>query len=176
MIHVDDLTALLVALLRETPRGAVLTAADARPEGYSWREVFRTAALAVGNPGARLFHAPAALLQFMALGGDIARAFGTASMLNHQKLRELRHADWSVSQQEWARPAGWEPRYPLSDGFGQAVAWYRRAGWLVIASEYAARACSFQVEATAPPAAGSVAARARLRCARRCGRSTFHTA
>lgn len=130
LIHVDDLTALLVALLREAPRGAVLTAADAEPRGYSWHEVFRTAALAVGNPGARLFHAPAALLQCMALGGDIARAFGTASMLNHQKLRELRHPDWSVSQQEWARPAGWAPRYRLNEGFGQAVAWYRRAGWL----------------------------------------------
>ncbi len=59
-----------------------------------------------------------------------ARLFSAASMLNHQKLRELRHADWSVSMEEWARPAGWQPRYPLSDGFGHAVAWYRRAGWL----------------------------------------------
>ncbi len=130
MIHVDDLTALLVAQLREVPRGAVLTAADGRPAGYSWREVFRTAALAVGNPRARLFQAPGALLHTIALAGDIARAFGSASMLNHQKLRELRHRDWSVSQAEWARPTGWQPRYPLSDGFGQTVAWYRRAGWL----------------------------------------------
>src|SRR5262249_23602037 len=127
---VDDLTALLVALLRETPRGAVLTAADARPGGYTWREVFQLAVRAVGNPRARLFQAPAALLHAIALTGDVARAFGTASMLNHQKLRELRHDDWSVSAAEWAGPAGWEPRYPLSDGFGHAVAWYRRAGWL----------------------------------------------
>jgi nucleoside-diphosphate-sugar epimerase len=130
MIHVDDLAALLVALLREVPRGAVLTAADARPGGYSWREVFHLAARAVGNPRARLFHAPAALLHAIALGGDIGRTFGKANLLTHQKLRELRHHDWSVSAAEWARPAGWEPRYPLSDGFGHAVAWYRRAGWL----------------------------------------------
>jgi 2-alkyl-3-oxoalkanoate reductase len=130
MIHVDDLTALLVAQLREPPRGAVLTAADGRPGGYSWREVFRTAALAVGNPRAKLFQAPAALLHSIAFAGDIARAFGSASMLSHQKLRELRHLDWSVPEAEWARPPGWQPRYPLSDGFGQAVAWYRRAGWL----------------------------------------------
>ncbi len=130
MIHVDDLTALVLALLREEPRGAVLTAADARPAGYSWREVFRAAALAVGNPGARLFHAPAIMLHAIALAGDIGRALGSASMLSHQKLGELRHRDWSVSAAEWARPAGWEPRYQLSEGFGQAVAWYRRAGWL----------------------------------------------
>ncbi|HTQ37161.1 MAG TPA: NAD-dependent epimerase/dehydratase family protein [Steroidobacteraceae bacterium] len=130
MIHVDDLTALLVALLREAPRGAVLTAADARPAGYSWHEVLRTAALAVGNPRARLFHAPAALLHGVALAGDLARACGTANMLNHQKLRELRHGDWSVSAAEWARPPGWQPRYRLDEGFSQTVAWYRRAGWL----------------------------------------------
>jgi nucleoside-diphosphate-sugar epimerase len=130
MIHVDDLTTLLVAQLREAPRGAVLTAADARPAGYSWREVFHLAARAVGNTRARLFHAPAALLHAIALGGDLGRLCGTANMLTHQKLRELRHADWSVSLDEWARPNGWQPRYPLSDGFGHAVAWYRRAGWL----------------------------------------------
>jgi nucleoside-diphosphate-sugar epimerase len=130
MIHVDDLTALLAALLREQPRGAVLTAADGRPEGYSWREVFRTAALAVGNPAARLFHAPAVMLHAIALAGDLGRIAGSASMLSHQKLGELRHRDWSVSAAELARPAGWLPRYQLTEGFGQTVAWYRRAGWL----------------------------------------------
>ncbi len=107
---------LLVALLREPPSGAVLSAADARPAGYSWREVLHTAALAVGNPKARLFQMPDALVQAVALAGDIARATGRANMLNHQKLRELRHLDWSVPVDEWARPDGWQPRYPLSDG------------------------------------------------------------
>jgi nucleoside-diphosphate-sugar epimerase len=130
MIHVDDLTTLLVALLHESPRGAVLSAADARPAGYSWREVFRAAAQAVGNPEARLFHAPAALLHAIAVAGDLGRAAGTPNMLTHQKLRELRHLDWSVSAAELARPAGWEPRFQLQEGFAQAVAWYRRAGWL----------------------------------------------
>jgi nucleoside-diphosphate-sugar epimerase len=130
MIHVDDFISLLVAQLREAPRGAVLSAADERPGGYSWREIFHAAALAVGNPRARLFQAPRALLHSIALAGDIGRAFGSASMLSHQKLRELRHVDWSVSAAEWARPAGWQPRYSLGEGFGQTVAWYRRAGWL----------------------------------------------
>lgn len=130
MIHVDDLTAVLVALLREEPRGAVLTAADERPGGYSWREVFQVAARSVGNARATLFQAPAAMLHGVALAGDLGRAFGSANMLNHQKLRELRHLDWSVGPEEWARPAGWQPRYPLVDGFAQTAAWYRRAGWL----------------------------------------------
>ncbi len=130
MIHVDDLCALLVALLREPAGGQVLAAADARPEGYTWREVFGTAARAVGNPRARLVHAPAALLRALACTGDVARLFGVASMLTSQKLRELRHPDWSVHAHEHARPAGWSPRHDLVDGFAGAVAWYRRAGWL----------------------------------------------
>lgn len=130
MIHVDDLCSLAVTLLREPFHGEVLAAADARPQGYSWREVFRTAALAMGNANARFFQAPAALLHAVAGCGDVARLFGKANMLNSEKLRELRHPDWSVPEAEWARPAGWTPGYTLDEGFGNAVAWYRRAGWL----------------------------------------------
>ncbi len=130
MIHADDLARLLVAQLGEAPRGAVLTAADERPAGYSWREVFVAAARAVGNERARLFQAPSALLCAAALAGDAGKLFGSANMLNSQKLRELRHADWSVPPAQWARPAGWEPRYSLIEGFAQTVAWYRRERWL----------------------------------------------
>jgi nucleoside-diphosphate-sugar epimerase len=130
MIHVEDLMRLLVAQLGVAPCGAVLTAADERPDGYLWREVFSTAARAVGNDGARLFHAPSALLSAAAWLGDAGKLLGSANMLNSQKLRELRHADWSVKAGEWARPPGWEPRYCLADGFAQTVAWYQREGWL----------------------------------------------
>ncbi len=130
MIHVDDLCSLLVALLRQAPAGKVLAATDARPDGYSWQEVFATAARAVGNARARLFHAPLPLLRTVALAGDIGRLFGTANMLNSEKLRELRHPDWSVPAAQRAQPPGWVPAYSLPEGFGNAVAWYRRAGWL----------------------------------------------
>lgn len=130
MIHVDDLCALMVALVREPAGGQVLAAADARPQGYTWREVFGTAARAVGNSRARFVHAPAPLLRTVAFGGDVARLFGVASMLTTQKLRELRHPDWSVHAHEQARPTGWAPRHDLAEGFAGAVAWYRRCGWL----------------------------------------------
>lgn len=130
MIHVDDLVSLIVALLAGAPRNAVLTAADARADGYGWDEVFGAAARAVGNARPRLFHAPLALLRTLALAGDIGRGLGSANMLNSQKLRELRHPDWAVSDAERARAPGWAPRYTLDAGFADAVAWYRDAGWL----------------------------------------------
>jgi 2-alkyl-3-oxoalkanoate reductase len=130
MIHVEDLISLMVALLRQPCTGAVLAAADANATGYTWRQVFETAASAVGNKRARFFHAPLALLRTVAWAGDIARLAGSANMLNSQKLRELRHVDWALAAHEVARPPDWVPRYDLPSGFADAVAWYRKAGWL----------------------------------------------
>lgn len=130
MIHVADLCRLIVALLDQPSRGAVWAAADARPEGYAWREVLGAAATAVGNPRARFFQAPLPLLRTVALAGDLGRTLGSANMLNSQKLRELRHADWSVPAPERAPVPGWSPRFDLEAGFADAVRWYRSEGWL----------------------------------------------
>jgi dTDP-D-glucose 4,6-dehydratase len=51
-------------------------------------------------------------------------------MLSSQKLRELRHPDWSVPRAELAPAADWLPEFDLDTGFANAVAWYRRRGWL----------------------------------------------
>ncbi len=130
MMHVHDLSRLIVALAASTPRGAVLAGADGRPEGYRWDELLGTAARAVGNLEPRFFKVPQPLLGGVALVGDLARAMGVASMLSSQKLRELRHADWSVSPAELAQPPGWSAQLDLDAGFADAVAWYRSAKWL----------------------------------------------
>jgi nucleoside-diphosphate-sugar epimerase len=130
MIHVRDLSDLIVRLLGQAPDGRTVTAADERLEGYGWKEILSTAAAAVGNPGPGFVQAPMAVLRSLACVGDIARVFGSASMLNSQKLRELRHRDWSVSADEHAVPRGWAPALSLREGFSDTVAWYRQAGWL----------------------------------------------
>lgn len=130
MIHVDDLVRLIERLAALPPSGQVLTAADARPDGYRWDEVLGAAARAVGNESARLVRAPHALLRAVALAGDAGRLLGAANMLNSQKLRELRHQDWSVPASELATAAGWAPHFDLDTGFADAVAWYRARHWL----------------------------------------------
>jgi nucleoside-diphosphate-sugar epimerase len=130
MIHVSDLARLVVRLAAAQPSGAVVAAADANPQGYALEEVLRAAARAVGNEAPRLAPLSPALLRVVALAGDIGQLFGSATLLNSQKLRELRHPDWSVPEQERARADGWAPEFDLSSGFADAVAWYRRAGWL----------------------------------------------
>lgn len=133
MIHVRDLSDLIVRLLGQAPDGRTVTAADERLEGYGWKEILSTATAAVGNPGPSFVQAPMAVLRGLACVGDIARVFGSASMLNSQKLRELRHRDWSVSADEHAVPRGWAPALSLREGFSDTVAWYRQAGWLSVA-------------------------------------------
>lgn len=130
LIHVDDLVSLIVALAAQSPSGAVMGACDARPAGYRWSEVFTAAANAVGNSGVPVFHVPAPLLHSVAMLGDIARLFGHANMLTSDKLRELRHLDWSIPTTELARVPGWSPQYSLEAGFADAVHWYRSVGWL----------------------------------------------
>ena len=130
LIHVQDLVRLIVALAGTAPKGEVLTAADARPEGYRWEEVLGAAARAVGNAAPRFVQAPLPLLRGVALAGDFGRVLGSANMLNSQKLRELRHPDWSVSPQERAQAPGWAPEFSIDAGFADAVAWYRAEDWL----------------------------------------------
>lgn len=130
LIHVGDLSRLIATLAASPPRGELLTAADGRPGGYRWDELLGAAARAVGNTEPRFVRAPQGVLGAVALVGDLARALGSASMLNSQKLRELRHLDWSVSPAELAQAPGWTARFDIDDGFADAVAWYRSAGWL----------------------------------------------
>jgi len=132
LIHVHDLARLIAALAASAPKGEILAAADARPQGYAWSEILGMAARAVGNPRARLVRAPPLLLRAAAWTGDLGRVFGFATMLNSHKLREISHLDWSVSPAELAQPNGWIPRFGIESGFADAVAWYRRAGWLPV--------------------------------------------
>ena len=130
LIHVRDAARLVAAQAAASPRGEVFAMADQQPQGYSWQAVLGAAARAVANPAPRFFQAPRTVLQGVALLGDLARLAGSASMLNSQKLRELRHLDWGVAQHELAKPPGWAPDFDLDSGFSDAVAWYRAAGWL----------------------------------------------
>ncbi len=134
LIHVDDLTALIAALSSAMVRAefscaAPVTAADAHREGYTWQSLMSAAARAVGNDTPHFFFAPRALLHAVAWSGDLARAMGIDSLVSHQKLGELMHADWSA-RDPMPEVGGWRPRFTLQQGFDDTVAWYRAAGWL----------------------------------------------
>ena len=128
MIHVADAAAQIVAEAEAPACGATWALADACPEGYLWRDIMTEAALAVGR-GPRVVAMPRAAILTVGALGSLAGRLGPAQIMTLGKARESLHGDWGVSPRELAphRPA---PRFDLSSGFADAVAWYRAQAWL----------------------------------------------
>jgi nucleoside-diphosphate-sugar epimerase len=125
VIHVEDAAA-QIAMAAATAGGGTFALCDARREGYSWVEVMTAAALAVGRRP-RLIAIPHWTIRLAA--HMCAFLTGGRAMFGPGKARELLHADWSVTGDAvLSEPP---PRHGLSDGFVQAVNWYRANGWLI---------------------------------------------
>jgi nucleoside-diphosphate-sugar epimerase len=117
LIHVDDLTRAIIACLAcKEARHQVFHLGDGTAGGYSWAEM-----AAIGQDlwsrRVRLWQIPAWILDSVAfLNSRRARFIGGAPMLTPQKLRELRHPDWVVSNEAITRVTGWEPGIALREG------------------------------------------------------------
>lgn len=128
VVHVAD-AARQIAAMAEPGAQGVFAVADARSDGYGWRELMETAAAACGARP-RLVAAPAgALFPVAAASAIAAKITGQATVLTPGKLRELTHPDWSVSAGE-RFPGAPPPLHDLEGGFRHTVSWYRDAGWL----------------------------------------------
>jgi len=129
LAHVDDVAAALISRLGAAWAPGTFAIAGGRPSGYGWREIFLTAAAAMGRTPV-LAPVPDWLILAAAAASEAAgRARAVPPIFNRGKAREILHRDWSVSEAEL--PPG--PRPPCRDlkaGFEDTVAWYRREGWL----------------------------------------------
>jgi nucleoside-diphosphate-sugar epimerase len=130
LVHVDDLARAASAMLEGAGSGAVHEVTDARHGGYSWEELARAAAAALGR-AARPVRVPRPAVRLLGGLGDLTAALGGgAGMMTSQKAREILHPDWSSDPARQVPPALWRPEVGLEQGFARAVAWYRAAGWL----------------------------------------------
>ncbi|MEO6339000.1 MAG: NAD(P)-dependent oxidoreductase [Caulobacteraceae bacterium] len=121
LIHVADAARQIAALAAAEEGGRTVTLSDARPAGYSWTEIMRTAAAAMGR-APRTVRVADGLVRF-------AAGFAGAAMLSPDKAREILHLDWSVTPVE-AWEAAPPPVYDLETGFADTVNGYRAQGWL----------------------------------------------
>ncbi|MDB5481901.1 MAG: epimerase [Caulobacteraceae bacterium] len=129
LVHVDDVAAGVLQRLDGLWSPGVFALGGARPAGYGWREIFETAAAAMGRR-ALLAPVPDALIQFAASASEfLAGLRGEPAIFTRGKARELLHDDWSVSAAELP-PGSPPPSLELRLGFERTVAWYRQAGWL----------------------------------------------
>lgn len=126
LVHVADLTEAIVACLRSPHTSRqTLTLCDGKPTGYSWLELAATAERVFGRR-VRLCRVPRVLLDAIAVvNSALATVSGRAPMLTPPKLRELRHNDWVVDNDEIARLTGWTAHVDLQTGLEQLRAEFR---------------------------------------------------
>lgn len=129
LVHAADLARAVGALIDAEAPAGVHEVTDARREGYAWEEIAAAAAAALGRR-ARPVPVPAPVVRMLGYMGDVAARAGVVPMLTSQKAREILHADWGSDAARQLPSPIWEPRLALAEGFAEAVAWYRAAGWL----------------------------------------------
>jgi nucleoside-diphosphate-sugar epimerase len=129
LAHVDDVAAAIADLSEEWRGAGPFAVPGAERRGYSWREIFETAASAIGRRPS-FVTVPAWAISAAATLSEVAGAVrGEPSMFTPGKAREVLHPDWSVAPDEEA-PGAAPARFSLKEGFTDTVAWYRARGWL----------------------------------------------
>lgn len=129
LVHVRDLVA-----------GIMLAAASDKSHGriyyicgdghYDWRTIGEHAGRALGKRF-RTVYVPWWLMQVAALGGSLASQFTpTPTLLNLDKLRDMRQTQWLCSNERAKAEIGFKPTLDLLTGLADAAAWYKAAGWL----------------------------------------------
>lgn len=129
LAHADDVADAIVDVAERSDLAGVYAVGGDRPAGYAWAEIAAAAWRAVGRT-AKLAPLPTWTLTAAAAASELAAPLRRSPpIFTRGKAREMRHADWSVAPEEVA-PGGPAARFSLDAGFADAVAWYRRAGWL----------------------------------------------
>ncbi len=117
LIHVDDLVrAILATACSEQVTGECFELGDGATGGYQWSDLASIAGT-VYRRRVRVVKLPAWLLDMAAsLSLQWHRLRGTNAMLTPQKVRELRHDNWTVDETLFMQRTGWSPEIELERG------------------------------------------------------------
>jgi nucleoside-diphosphate-sugar epimerase len=128
LIHVDDLTRLLLALVAaEGPGGQVYEPDDGRPGGWSHGELGRAIGDAVCRR-VRVIELAPRTLRWAARADTAVR--GARAKLTPDRAGYMAHPDWAVSSAARVPPELWAPEVATPEGLGETARWYRSQGWL----------------------------------------------
>ncbi len=128
LLHVDDLTRLLMALAEPGGQtGTIFEADDGRERGWSHTDYARAIADALGRK-ALLLPLPPALI---GLGAKIDRVLrGDKAKLTADRAAYICHPDWVIDTAARPPAALWVPQIETVTGLRETAKWYREAGWL----------------------------------------------
>ncbi|HSJ07325.1 MAG TPA: NAD-dependent epimerase/dehydratase family protein [Longimicrobiales bacterium] len=128
LVHVRDLAAALVRAVTAPRAAGVYHIAE--PRMYTWEEVGRLVAAAVGRR-ARVVRVPAALLAGAASASEWAAGLvGRSSIFNRDKARVMLAPGWLCETDSARADLEYEAAIGLADGLRETARWYRQEGWL----------------------------------------------
>jgi nucleoside-diphosphate-sugar epimerase len=128
LIHVDDLVALLLALVQPgAPVGITIEPDDGRPGGWSHKEFAEALAASLGR-GTMSFSVPSAVMKLGARADRLLR--GKRAKLTADRAAYFAHPDWVANPDKAVSASFWTPRIATPDGLASTAAWYREQGWL----------------------------------------------
>lgn len=128
-IHVDDLSALLLALIPggDGVTGHCFEPDDGREGGWGHREIAKAIGWAMGRRP-YVLHLKPAWLHTAARWGQ--RLTGGRFKLTPDRAGYMAHPDWVSSQTARVPDTIWRPEIPTRDGLKATAAWYRENRWL----------------------------------------------
>lgn len=128
LIHVDDLSRLLLALADySAPSRILVEADDGRPHGWTHRQFARALGRAVGTRPA-IVSSPGLFLRLAARADQLLR--GPKAKLTVDRAAYFSHRNWVVEPKRACPPGLWEPQIPTDQGLKETADWYRAQGWL----------------------------------------------
>lgn len=128
VIHVDDLSRLLLTLASPTTSGpSPIEPDDAREGGWSHQQFGHALGRAVGRKVVTL-PTPRALLRAGATLDRLVR--GDKAKLTPDRVAYFCHPDWAVHPARGASKTLWVPQIDTEQGLADTAAWYRQHGWL----------------------------------------------
>jgi dihydroflavonol-4-reductase len=129
LVHVEDLVSGII-LAAESERAIGETYFIASDEYYSWPQVGRITADALGRSSLTLRLPHTIVFAVAAFAQAVAALTGRAATLNLEKARDITQRYWICAIAKAKEELGYAQQYPIERGIPQTIAWYREQGWL----------------------------------------------
>jgi nucleoside-diphosphate-sugar epimerase len=127
LIHVADLSRLLLVLLKDTSNiGRTLEVDDGRDD---WTHASYARLIAAGfGKRARIFHLNAR--QFAHIATISEAFFGSKASITQDRAKYISWPDWRTTKERHPAPTLWQAAVPDHEGIAETIADYRARGWL----------------------------------------------
>ena len=131
LIYVEDLADAIHAWVASKMATAdIYEVAGADDSGFSWEDILRTASV-IMNKDPKFIRPPIFVFRCLARLSQIAGYIsGRPPLLSPDKLNELRHYNWQVTDTQFSQKFGWAPKISMKQGVEKTINWYKSHNWL----------------------------------------------